>query len=127
MDPEFAVIEDRAIVVRDGTIVALGKKQALDDQWECSRHLGGSDQIVLPGLINTHTHIPMALFRGVADDRSLIDWLHNFIWPLEKNWLIQSLFTGGLCLGYGRCFAPGQQHLSILTFMKMLLQAQQKK
>ncbi len=47
--------------------------------------INGKNKVIIPGLINTHTHIPMTLFRGVADDIPLMDWLNNYIWKLEGN------------------------------------------
>ena len=44
-----------------------------------------TDQVVMPGLINTHTHAPMALYRGLADDLALMDWLQKYIFPAEAN------------------------------------------
>ncbi len=58
--------------------------------------IDGSDMIAIPGLINTHTHIPMTLFRGVADDIPLMDWLNNHIWPLEAKLNEKIVYYGSL-------------------------------
>ncbi|WP_423792670.1 multifunctional 5'-deoxyadenosine/S-adenosyl-L-homocysteine/5'-methylthioadenosine deaminase [Methanocaldococcus indicus] len=60
--------------------------------------IDGSNMIAIPGLINTHTHIPMTLFRGVADDLPLMEWLNNYIWPLEAK-LNEKIVYYGTLLG----------------------------
>jgi len=50
----------------------------------------------MPGLINCHTHLAMTLFRGVADDLPLVDWLEKHIWPMEKNLTPESVYYGSL-------------------------------
>lgn len=58
--------------------------------------IDGKGMLALPGLINTHTHVAMTLFRSYADDLALMDWLQNMIWPAEAH-LMMILFTGGAC------------------------------
>ncbi|ENN96303.1 N-ethylammeline chlorohydrolase TrzA [Methanocaldococcus villosus KIN24-T80] len=58
--------------------------------------IDGSDKIAIPGLINTHTHIPMTLFRGVADDLPLMEWLNNYIWPMEAKLNEEIVYYGTL-------------------------------
>jgi 5-methylthioadenosine/S-adenosylhomocysteine deaminase len=56
-------------------------------------------KIVMPGLVNTHTHSPSSLFRGFGDDLFLMDWLQNYMWPAEKN-LTEELAYKGAALSY---------------------------
>ncbi|MBP2143747.1 5-methylthioadenosine/S-adenosylhomocysteine deaminase [Methanococcus voltae] len=60
--------------------------------------IDGTKKAIMPGLINTHTHIPMTIFRGVADDLPLMDWLGNHIWPLEAK-LDDEIIYAGTMLG----------------------------
>jgi 5-methylthioadenosine/S-adenosylhomocysteine deaminase len=71
-------------VAIDGTgIVDVGTVEALDQRYVGAERLEVPNDIVLPGLINTHTHAPMVLYRGLADDLALMDWLQKYIFPAE--------------------------------------------
>jgi cytosine/adenosine deaminase-related metal-dependent hydrolase len=81
------VILDGAILVTDSRIAAVGKTSSL------SKHLPDNTKIVplagriiLPGLINTHSHLAQSLLRGLAEDLSLHSWLCDAIWPLEASY-----------------------------------------
>ena len=84
MNGSGEIIADGAIVVRDGAIVAVGARAALSEAFEAQTTLDASGTLVVPGLINAHTHAPMVLFRGLADDLALMDWLENHIFPAER-------------------------------------------
>ena len=71
------------IVVRDGVITAVAA--ALGPPPAAREHLDGRGQVAMPGLINAHTHAPMVLFRGAAEDVSTEDWFNKRIWPMEVN------------------------------------------
>ena len=83
MDGRHQVIENGAVAVRDSRIVAVGTKAAVDRDWQPKRRIDRPNGLITPGLVNTHTHAAMSLFRGLADDRKLQDWLNNFIFPAE--------------------------------------------
>ena len=84
MDAAGRVIPDGAIAIDADRIVAVGTSQELAGQFAPRRRIDATGQIVLPGLINTHTHAPMVLYRGLADDLALMDWLQKYIFPAEK-------------------------------------------
>ena len=84
MDAQQRVIEDGAVAIRGERIVALGKRVDIDGKFQAKQRLDKGNAIVAPGLINTHTHAAMSLFRGIADDLNLQDWLTKFIFPAEK-------------------------------------------
>jgi 5-methylthioadenosine/S-adenosylhomocysteine deaminase len=71
------------IVVADGAIVSVAAPQGPAP--DARDHLDGRGQVALPGLINAHTHAPMVLFRGAAEDVSTEDWFNKRIWPMEVN------------------------------------------
>lgn len=83
MDDDGSVVAGGAVAVDEGLIVAIGTAEAINRQFETKGRLGGDNRIVMPGLINGHSHAAMTLLRGVADDLDLMDWLQNYIFPAE--------------------------------------------
>ncbi len=81
MDDKLSIIKDGAVLVKDGEIIAVGRQKNL--KYETKEIIDAGNSIVMPGLINTHTHSAMTYFRGLADDKDLKDWLENYIWPAE--------------------------------------------
>lgn len=84
MDDAGTVIDDGAVAIDEGTIVAVGRRDDIEAAYAGRQRIDARGQVVLPGLINTHTHAPMVLFRGLADDLALMDWLNQYIFPAEK-------------------------------------------
>jgi len=87
VDTGSTVITDGAVAVSDGKIANVGKYEKIISEYDAMNILGGSGRVVIPGLINTHTHAAMVYFRGLADDLPLKEWLDNHIWPAEARWL----------------------------------------
>lgn len=87
MDPSQMVIEDGAVAIDDGAIVAVGPATQIMAAYRARRVVPGQGQVLMPGLINGHTHLAMALFRGLADDLTLSDWLQNHIFPAEAEFV----------------------------------------
>ncbi|HZH33727.1 MAG TPA: amidohydrolase [Pyrinomonadaceae bacterium] len=83
MDAERRVIENGAVAVKDGKILAVGKSDEIAKQFSSRQVIDAAGKAVIPGLINTHTHAPMSLFRGIGDDLDLNDWLTQYIFPAE--------------------------------------------
>jgi 5-methylthioadenosine/S-adenosylhomocysteine deaminase len=83
MDPSRRVIENGAVAIAGDHIVEAGTRQAIDAKYSSSDRLDRPNAILTPGLINTHTHAAMSLFRGVADDLKLQEWLEKYIFPAE--------------------------------------------
>lgn len=83
MDADNRVIENGAVAVSDGVILAVGEAVAIDAAYRGRERIGGTGKVVLPGLVNGHSHAAMTLLRGVADDLALMDWLNNYIFPAE--------------------------------------------
>ncbi len=84
MDGTHRVIPEGAIAIRGNQIVGVGSQSELAAHFKAKHVLNKPDALLAPGLIDTHTHAPMSLFRGIADDMRLEDWLHNFIFPAES-------------------------------------------
>lgn len=87
MDARQPVIEHGAVAIDHGKIVAVGPAEQIMDTYRAARVLPGQGKVVMPGLINGHTHLAMALFRGLADDLTLDDWLRNHIFPAEARFV----------------------------------------
>ncbi len=83
MDAGFSMIENGAVVIKDGAIEAVGETREILDAWSAPRLIDGAKKLLMPGLINAHTHSPMTIFRGFADDMPLKEWLYDHIFPLE--------------------------------------------
>lgn len=86
MNPAGAVLSPGAIAVGgdDGsTILAVGPPEEVVRRFAAREILDASSEVVLPGLVNTHTHAPMVMYRGLADDLALMDWLNSYILPAE--------------------------------------------
>lgn len=82
MDPDFNIIEDGCVLIKDGRIEACGKTGQFSGV-TAKHHINAEQKIIMPGLINCHTHMPMAMFRGLADDLPLDVWLNDHIFPAE--------------------------------------------
>ena len=83
MDAQRRVIENGAVAIVGDHIAAVGSRTEIDRAYRPQQRLDRPDGILAPGLINTHTHAAMSLFRGIADDMNLQDWLQKFIFPAE--------------------------------------------
>ena len=83
MDPAGTVIEDGAIAINEGLIIAIGSAADIEAEYSAVETLDGKNRVVMPGLVNGHSHAAMTLLRGVADDLALMDWLLNYVFPAE--------------------------------------------
>jgi 5-methylthioadenosine/S-adenosylhomocysteine deaminase len=87
MDEDLTVIRNGAIAVKGSKILKVGSSQEIFKKYSPRTIINGSQKVVFPGLINTHTHAAMVYFRGIADDLPLKEWLEDHIWPAENQWL----------------------------------------
>lgn len=76
-------IENGAVAIEGNKIAGVGKATDIAKRFTGRTTIDARGMAVIPGLVNTHTHVPMTLFRGIADDRDLMDWLQNYIFPAE--------------------------------------------
>jgi 5-methylthioadenosine/S-adenosylhomocysteine deaminase len=83
MEGNGAPLADGAVAIDGPDIVAVDTTEAINRQYRARETLDAAGQVVMPGLVNTHTHVPMVLYRGLADDRPLEDWLNKYIFPAE--------------------------------------------
>jgi 5-methylthioadenosine/S-adenosylhomocysteine deaminase len=83
MDAARRVLAPGAVAIESGAIVAVGEPAAIAAAYRGAETIDASGAVVLPGLVNTHTHAPMVLYRGLADDMALMEWLEKYIFPAE--------------------------------------------
>ena len=83
MDVDGSVYKDAAIAVDKGLIIAIGPVNEILTAYQSNKLLEGNNRVVMPGLINGHSHAAMTLLRGMAEDMALLDWLTKYIFPAE--------------------------------------------
>ena len=87
MNQSNLILKDSAIAIDEGLIIDIDSIEVISNKYEANEHILGNERIVLPGLINGHSHAAMTLLRGIADDLALIDWLNNYIFPVEAEFV----------------------------------------
>ena len=107
MDQERRVIQDAGVAVAGGRIVAVGTRSEIAAQYSAAQTVEASGKLIVPGLINGHTHIPMTLFRGLADDLDLQDWLTKYIFPAEAKNVSEEFVRVGTRLGLAEMIRGG--------------------
>ncbi|MDQ3800323.1 MAG: amidohydrolase [Acidobacteriota bacterium] len=107
MDRQRRVIEDGAVVVRNGEIAEVGKRADVTRNLRARQTVNAGGKVVIPGLINTHTHIPMTLFRGISDDLDLNEWLTKYIFPAEAKNVTEDFVRAGTRLGLAEMIRGG--------------------
>ena len=107
MDGSRRVIENGGIAVKDGRIVAVGNTAEIDRSYAAREVINAAGKVVIPGLINGHTHVPMVLFRGMADDLDLQEWLTKYIFPAEAKNVTEDFVRVGTRLGLAEMIRSG--------------------
>jgi 5-methylthioadenosine/S-adenosylhomocysteine deaminase len=114
VDAQHRVIADGAVAIAGGRILAVGPAAEVEAAYRGKEVLDAGGGIVLPGLINAHTHAPMVLFRGIADDLRLMDWLQKYIFPAEAKNVTAEFVRAGT-----RLAALEMIHSGTTTFVDM--------
>jgi 5-methylthioadenosine/S-adenosylhomocysteine deaminase len=83
VEPRQTVLEAHSVVVEDGAILDILPSASASARYRPLRRVELPEHVLIPGLVNLHTHAAMTLMRGIADDRALMDWLQGHIWPVE--------------------------------------------
>ncbi|MBK9164670.1 MAG: amidohydrolase [Acidobacteria bacterium] len=107
MDGSRRVIVDGAVAISGDTITAVGTRAELTRSHKATRTIDASGKVIVPGLINTHTHIPMTLFRGIGDDMDLQEWLTKYIFPAEAKNVDEAFVRAGTRLGLAEMIRGG--------------------
>ncbi len=104
LDP---VLHNHSIVIDDGRITDILPSENCAQQYTTSIEKNYPQHLLMPGLINAHTHSPMSLLRGIANDLPLEDWLHNHIWPAEAKWVSDEFVHDGTQLAIAEMLRSG--------------------
>lgn len=107
MNQNYDVFPDGAIAVRGNTIVAVGPRETITAVYTAAETLDCSGQIIMPGLINAHTHAPMTLLRGLADDLRLDVWLMGYMMPVEREFVSPEFCYYGTLLACAEMILSG--------------------
>src|SRR6185436_11982837 len=107
MDQSRRVIEDGGIAVAQGRIVAIGPRAEIESRYTSRQRVVATGKVITPGLINGHTHVPMVLFRGLADDLDLQEWLTKYIFPAEAKNVTEDFVRVGARLGLAEMIRGG--------------------
>lgn len=100
MDGEFRVIENGFVAIRGARILAVGNAATLRNaNYQAKQTIDATGKAVMPGLVNAHTHLPMVLYRGLADDLDLQEWLTKYIFPAEAKNTTKEFSIAGTQLG----------------------------
>ncbi len=117
---DSVVLEKTSIVVDNGNILELIPNEIIEQKYAAKASFNLADHLLLPGLINAHTHAAMSLFKGYADDLTLQSWLTDRIWPAEKKYVDEKFVTEGSKLAIAEMIQSG-----ITTFNDMYFYPQQ--
>jgi len=97
VDGQDRQIDRGTVVIKGDTIADIGPREEILSQYSCRQEIHKPYGLIMPGLINCHTHAAMTCFRGIADDMELMDWLNNYIFPAEaKNVDPELVYWGSL-------------------------------
>ena len=87
LDEQFHQYEPGALAVAGDSILAVGPQREICDQYQSNQTIDCGGKVLMPGLVNAHTHVPMTLLRGLADDLRLDVWLMGFMMPVERQFV----------------------------------------
>lgn len=107
MDGTRRIIENGAVAIKNGRIVAVDNMAAIERSYAAREVVNATGKVVIPGLINGHTHVPMTLFRGLADDLDLQEWLTKYIFPAEAKNVNEEFVRVGTRLGLAEMIRSG--------------------
>lgn len=114
MDSQMTIFTDGAIAVKDDAITAVGSTAELEASYTAATVIDCTDCIISPGLVNAHTHAPMTLLRGLADDLRLDVWLYGYMMPVEREFVDHNFCYTGTLLACAEMIRSG-----ITTFCDM--------
>lgn len=107
VDPPNKTLTDHTIAIQDGKIIAILPTSDALSRFSPRHHFVLNHHLVIPGLINAHTHAAMTLMRGIADDLPLLEWLKECIWPIERQWVGTDFVLAGTMLACAEMLKGG--------------------
>ncbi len=114
--PRKQVLENHALVINNGAILALLPSEDAEATYTANEVRDLAHHVLLPGLINAHGHAAMSLFRGLADDLPLMEWLNDHIWPAEGRWVSPDFVKDGAVLAMAEMLRGGTTCFSDMYF-----------
>lgn len=107
MDDEMNQYPHGAVAVRGDSIVAVGHEDTIKKEFSAQETIDCQGKVLMPGLINAHTHVPMTLLRGIADDLRLDVWLQGYVWPVEREFATPEFVRLGTSIGCAESIRSG--------------------
>jgi len=107
VEPANTVLDHHSVAIRGGVIVALLPTAEAARRYRAADTINLDSHALIPGFVNAHTHAAMTLFRGLADDLPLMDWLQNHIWPAEAKWVGEEFVRAGTELAAAEMIRSG--------------------
>lgn len=107
VDQQNSVHRDACLAISGGTIVGICSSNDAEQHFRATKTLHLDGQVLIPGLINTHGHAAMSLFRGIADDLPLQTWLEQHIWPMEAKHISEEFVYQGTRLAIAEMLRSG--------------------
>src|SRR5947209_7504631 len=120
-------VDDGAVVIDKGSIVAVGTSAKIAAAYHGRETINARGMAVLPGFVNTHTHVPMVLFRGIADDRDLMDWLTHYIFPAEAKNVTAEFVRWGTRLAAAEMIRSGTTTFTDMYYFESDIAAEAKR
>jgi 5-methylthioadenosine/S-adenosylhomocysteine deaminase len=114
MDEAFNQYEPGAVVITDDSIIAVGTEEDIKKAYTAGKTIDCDGKVLMPGLVNAHTHVPMTLLRGLADDLRLDVWLLGYLMPVEREFVSPDFVRLGTLIGCAEYIRTG-----ITTFADM--------
>lgn len=114
MNDEYSIFNPGALAVKNDSIMAVGNQSEILDQFQADQVMDCEGKILMPGLINAHTHVPMTLLRGLADDLRLDVWLMGYMMPVEREFVSPEFVRLGTKLACAESIRSG-----VTTFVDM--------
>ncbi len=105
-DEERTVLENASMAVLDGLVADIGPRQDVTSRWQPQQEVDLGQCVLLPGLVNAHTHAAMTFLRGLADDMPLMEWLNSRIFPVEQK-LTPEIVRLGSLMGHAEMLRTG--------------------
>ncbi len=116
VEPAYEVLENHAIAINDGRIIDIQATENALSHYQATSTYHLDSHALIPGLINSHTHAAMTLFRGMADDLPLMEWLNEHIWPAERDWVSPTFVEDGTRLAIAEMIRSGTTCFSDMYF-----------
>ncbi|MDH3514808.1 MAG: TRZ/ATZ family hydrolase [Gammaproteobacteria bacterium] len=116
VEPDGQTLDHHSVAVHGGKIVELLPTKDAARKYRATETVDLPHHAVIPGLVNAHTHAAMSLFRGLADDLPLMDWLNNHIWPAEAKWVNPDFVRDGTELAVAEMLKSGTTCFSDMYF-----------